>query len=39
MVNDAVANLIRFCEFFRDFQEPPFRDRRPEHLRWIPTRR
>ena len=23
MVGEAVANLIRFCEFFRDFEEPP----------------
>lgn len=39
LVDDAVANLIRFCEFFREFEEPPLRDRRAEHLRWIPTRR
>jgi creatinine amidohydrolase len=39
MVDEAVANLIRFCEFFRAFEEPPLRDRRPEHLRWIPARR
>jgi creatinine amidohydrolase len=39
MVVAAVANLIRFCEFFREMEIPPIRDRRPEQLRWNPARR
>ena len=39
MVDEAVANLVRFCEFFRDLELPPVHDRRPESLRFIPNRR
>jgi creatinine amidohydrolase len=35
----AVENLIAFGEAFRKLDVPPIRDRRPERLRWNPTRR
>jgi creatinine amidohydrolase len=38
-IDAAVANLIRFCEHFRDLELPPVNDRRPQELRWNPTRR
>ena len=38
-IDESVANLIEFCTFFRDYEPPPVNDRRPEELRWIPTRR
>ena len=39
LVDEAVSSLIDFCQFFREFEPPPIRDRRPEHLRWTPNRR
>lgn len=38
-LDEAVASLIAFGERFRAMEIPPVRDRRPEALRWIPTRR
>jgi creatinine amidohydrolase len=38
-VTAAVESLIAFGEWFRDAEIPPIRDRRPEPLRWNPTRR
>jgi creatinine amidohydrolase len=38
-LESAVENLIAFGEAFRKLDIPPIRDRRPERLRWNPTRR
>jgi len=38
-LDDAVETLVAFGEWFRDWEPPPVRDRRPEPLRWNPGRR
>lgn len=39
LVQAAVDNLVRFCEYFQTMELPPVSDRRPPDRRWTPTRR
>ena len=38
-LGEAVENLVAFGEAFQELEIPPIADRRPERLRWNPTRR